>query len=85
MGQGLLKDQDRPPNVSNSNILLAQFPKSRQEDEYTLLLGTYMELVDKEAVLKQKELLVNTVIGVLQTKTVSARSRAVPQAHITLA
>ena len=80
-----LTDQGRPPNVSNSDILLAQFPKSRQEDEYTLLLGTYMELVDKEAVLKQKELLANTVIGVLKTKTVSARSRAVPQAHITLA
>ena len=63
----------------------ASIPKSRQEDECTLLLGTYVELVDKEAVLKQKGLLVNTVIGVLQTKTVSARSRAVPQAHITLA
>ena len=80
-----LTDQGRPPNVSNSDILLAQFPKGRQEDECTLLLGTYVELVDRESVLKQKELLVNTVIGVLQTKTVSARSRAVPQAHIALA
>ena len=48
-------------------------------------MGTYVELVDREAVLKEKELLVNTVIGVLQTKTVSARSRAVPQALIALA
>ena len=80
-----LTDQGRPPNVSNSDILLAQFPKSRQEDECTLMLGTYVELVDREAVLKQKELLVNTVIGVLQTKIVSTRSKAVPQAHIALA
>ena len=42
------------------------------------------ELVDKEAVLKQKELMVNTLIGVLQTKAVSVRSRAVPQVHIAL-
>ena len=48
-------------------------------------MGTYVELVDTESVLKQKELLVNTVIGVLQTKTVSAMSRAVPQARIALA
>ena len=34
-----------------------------------------VELVDREAVLKQQELLVNTVIGVLQTKTVIARGK----------
>ena len=49
-----------------------------------LLLGTYVQLVDSEAVLKQKELLVNTVIGVLQAKILSASNRAVPQVHLTL-
>ena len=44
----------------------------------------YVELVNEEVVLRQKELLVNTVIGVLKTKTESARRRAVPQAHIPL-
>ena len=70
--------------MSNSDLLLARYPKNRQEDECLLLLGTYLELVDKEVVLKQKELMVNTLIGVLHTKTVSVRSRAVPQAHIAL-
>ena len=79
-----LTDQGRPPNVSNSDILLAQFPKGRQEDECTLLLGTYVELVDREAVLKQKELLVNTVISVLMNKSEYARSRAVPQVQLYL-
>ena len=79
-----LADRGRPPDVSNSDLLLARYPKSRQEDECLLLLGTYLELVDKEVVLKQKELMVNTLIGVLHTKTVSVRSRAVPQAHIAL-
>ena len=67
-----------------SYILLARFPKDRQEDECTLLLGTYVELVDREVVLKEKELLVDTLIGVLRTKTESARNRAVPQVHIAL-
>ena len=79
-----LTEQGRPPDMSNSDILLAKFPKGRQEDECTLLLGTYVELVDREVVLKQKELLVNTVIDILKTKTESARSRAVPQARIAL-
>ena len=79
-----LTDQGRPPDVSNPDILLARFPKDRQEDECTLLLGTYVELVDREVVLKEKELLVDTLIGVLRTKTESARSRAVPQVQIAL-
>ena len=79
-----LTDQGRPPDISNSDILLARFSKGRQDVECTLLLGTYAELVDREVVLKQKELLVNTVIGVLKTKTESARRRAVPQADIPL-
>ena len=66
--------------MTNTDILLAKFPKGRQENECTLLLGTYVELVDREAVVKQKELLVNTVIGVLQTRSVSA----VPQVEIDL-
>ena len=53
-----LADQGRPPDVSNPDILLARFPKDRQEDECTLLLGTYVELVDREVVLKEKELFV---------------------------
>ena len=80
----LLADRGRPPDVTNTDILLARFPKGRQENECTLLLGTYVELVDREAVVKQKELLVNTVIGVLQTRSVSARNRAVPQVQIDL-
>ena len=55
-------EQGRPPDISNSDILLARFSKGRQDVECTLLLGTYVELVDREVVLKQKELLVNTVI-----------------------
>ena len=47
-------------------------------------MGTYVELVDREVVLKERELLVDTLIGVLKTKNERARSRAVPQVQITL-
>jgi hypothetical protein len=53
--------------------ILAMFPKSRQEAECIFLLGTFIQLVDKETVLKQKELLVNTVIGVC-TEAICATS-----------
>ena len=69
-------------DISNSDILLARFAKCRQGVECTLLVGTYVELVDRKVVLKQKELLVNTEIGVIKTKTDSARRRAVLQADI---
>ena len=79
-----LADRGRPPDVSNTDILLARYPKGRQEDECLLFLGTYVELVDQEVVLKQKELMMNTLLGVLQAKTVSIGRRAGPQVHIAL-
>ena len=79
-----LIDQGRPPDVTNPDILLARFPKTRQDNECTFLLGTIVELVDREVVLKEKELLVDTLIGVLRSKTESAMSRAVPQVNIAL-
>ena len=80
----LMRDQGRPPDTSNMDFILAMFPKSRQEAECILLLGTFIQLVENETVLKQKELLVNTVIGVLKNKSEYVLSRSVPQVHIPL-
>ena len=77
-----LLDQGRPPDISNTDILMAMFSKGRQGAQCTLLIGTYLELVNREVLLKQKELPVNTVIGVLKANTESVRRRAVPQAEI---
>ena len=80
----LLRDQGRPPDTSNMDFILAMFPKSRQEAECILLLGTFVELVERETVLKQKELIVNTVIGGLKHKSEYTRRRAVPQVQLPL-
>ena len=77
-------DKKEYPDINNTDILLAKFPKCMQDAECTLLLGTYLELVDCEVALKQKELLVNTVIGVLKSKIESMKRRAVPQVQIPL-
>jgi hypothetical protein len=80
----LLSDQGRPPDITNMDLILAMFPKCRQETECTLILGTFVELVDKETVLKGKDLLVNTVKGVLRNKLECMQTRAVPQVHLPL-
>ena len=80
----LLRDQGRPPDTSNMDLILAMYPKSRHETECTLILGTYLELVDSEAVLKSKDLFVNTVMGVLRNKLECMQRRAVPQVHLPL-
>ena len=41
-------------------------------------MGTFLELVHREVMVKGKELLVNTLKGVLQAKLTQNRSRAVP-------
>jgi hypothetical protein len=46
-----------------------------------LLMLMYMELLDKEVVGKQKELMVDTVRGVLIAKVKHMASRAVPEIH----
>jgi hypothetical protein len=47
----LLRDQGRPSDTSNIDFILAMFPKTRQEAECTLILVTFVELVDKDVVL----------------------------------
>ena len=68
-----------PMAVNNIDIILAMFPTCRQEDECIFLLGTYVELVDKEVVSGQKELLLATLVGVLRARIENNRGRAVPR------
>ena len=74
----LVTELGPPLVVSNIDIILAMFPTCRQEVECIFILGTYVELVDKEVVSGQKDLLLDTLKGVLRAKTEFARKRAVP-------
>ena len=56
----LLNDQGPAPN-NHAIIMLMYYTK---ENEVIFILGTYMELVDREVIGKQKELSVDTVQGV---------------------
>ena len=75
----LVTELGPPLAVSNLDIILAKFPTCRQEVECIFLLGTYVELVDRETVSAQKELLLNTFLGVLRVKTNNLSYRAVPR------
>jgi hypothetical protein len=78
----LLNDQGRPPDPSNMDFLLLMYPSCRKEDECAFLLGTYLEQVHREVVLKDKELLVNYMKGVLRSRLTENKSRAVPDVFI---
>ena len=80
----LMRDQGRPPDANNMDLIMVMFPRCRQEAEVMLLIGTFVELVDREAVGKERELLVDTVIGVLKNKSENIQRRAVPQVHLPL-
>ena len=80
----LLSDQGAAPALSNTELLMLMYPRCRREAEAAFLLGTYMELADKELVGKQKELMVGTVRGVLRAKVEQLTSRAVPEIHLPL-
>ena len=80
----LVSDLGPPAVISNTDIILAQFPTCRQETECVFLLGTYLELIDSEVISKQKELLLDTLVGVLKSRMVHIRSRAVPQVQIVI-
>ena len=53
----LLSDQGPAPALSNTELLMLMYPRCRREAEVIFLLSTYTELVDREAVGKQKELM----------------------------
>ena len=79
-----MSDRGPAPALSNTELLMLMYPRCRREAEAAFLLGTYMELVDKEVVGKQKELMVGTVRGVLRAKVGHNASRAVSEIHLPL-
>jgi len=78
----LVSDLGPPVIVSNTDIIMAKFPTCRQEAECMFILGTFLELVDNEVISKQKELFQDTLVGVLKSRIVCVRNRAVPQVQI---
>ena len=66
-------------DLARGELIMLSYSKSRWEAEAALLLGTYMELVVRDAVTKHKELLVGTVKGVLRAKVGQLASRAAPE------
>ena len=64
----IMGDQGPALAISNTELLMFMYNGCRREAEVIFLLSTYKELVDREAVGKQKELLVGTLRGVLRAK-----------------
>ena len=77
----MMSDQRPSPAISNTDLLMFMYPRCRREAEVIFLLSTYKELVDREAVGKQKELMVGTLRGVLRAKVEQLKSRAVPNIY----
>ena len=57
----LLSDQGPAPALSNTELLMLMYPRCRREAEIIFLISTYTELVEREAVGKQKELMLGTL------------------------
>jgi hypothetical protein len=64
--------------TTNMDIIMQIYPSCMKEVEVSFLLGTLLEQVLKEVMLNEKELLVNTLKGVLKSRLAQNRSRAVP-------
>ena len=77
----MMSDHGPAPDLSNTELLLFIYPRCRREAEVIFLLTTYKELVDSEAVGKQKELLLGSLRGVLRAKAEQLGRRAVPKVH----
>ena len=80
----LLSRLGPPPIVSCEELILVMFPRCTEETEVMFLLGNYIELVDKNAVNKQKVLRVDSMKGVLEAKMEFVKVRAVPQLCVNL-
>ena len=77
----MMSDQGPAPDISNTELLMFMYPRCRREAEVIFLLSTYKELVDREEVGKQKELMLGTLRGVLRSKLEQLRSRNVPNIY----
>ena len=59
----LVSNLGPPVVISNKDIVMAMFPTSRQETECMFILGTFLELVDREVMSTKKDLLLDTLLG----------------------
>ena len=80
----LLADQGVLPLISNTDILMLMFPKNTKEAEVMFVLGNYVELVDRETIGKEKELLVCNLLGYLSAKSEQVKARAVPEINLVI-
>ena len=63
---------------------MLMYPRCRQEAEVAFLVSTYVELVNRDVMCKQKELLVGSLKGVLRAKIEYLSNRAVSEIHLPL-
>ena len=73
-----------PLVVSNEEIILAMFPKYTEESAVMFILGNYLQLVDDDAVNKQKMLREDSMLAIFEAKLQFVKTRAVPQPYINL-
>ena len=69
---------------SGPDILMLMFPKNTKEAEVMFVLGNYVELVDRETIGKEKELLVCNLLGYLRAKSEQVKARAVPEIYLVI-
>lgn len=65
--------------TTNEEFIFLQFPKDTLDAECVWLLGSYVELVDREVMGKGRVLRPEHVMGVLRSRLAAMRSRAVLQ------
>ena len=51
----LLSEQEPAPPLSNTQLIMLMYPRSMREVEADFLIGTYMDLVDREVVINDGE------------------------------
>ena len=69
-------------SLSDSDFLSLEFEKGFRENAVIWLLGSYIEIVENEVVIKGNFLSLPSVTGLLKQKKQSARHRALPDLGI---
>ena len=63
--------------ITNLELILLQYPKDTMEKECVWLLGNYVEVVDRQAVSKNKKVKLDQLKGTLRSRLQAMSSRAV--------
>ena len=69
-------------NIDDFDLLCLNFPRTMRDNGILWLIGTYVDIIEKEILIRENAISVNQVRGLLKQRKLMTRYQAIPELGI---